>query len=148
MIPETYFISGFSPGIANYTLHKTDRPNTGTHRTCGEDFSAAHTTWNNRRNSQRGIVLNNRPDIKIAAPHSPTHLSSQARYGDTIINFALLRNISYTTTTEVINELNFDYFPVIIILDIGSNLSTNTQRKSTNWTDYTYRLQQRHESCT
>ncbi|GIY98412.1 hypothetical protein CEXT_141501 [Caerostris extrusa] len=35
MIQETYFNSNYSPGMANYTLHKINRPNAATRRTYG-----------------------------------------------------------------------------------------------------------------
>ncbi|GIY05451.1 hypothetical protein CEXT_224061 [Caerostris extrusa] len=35
MIQETYFNSNYSPGTANYTRHKTNRPNAATRRTYG-----------------------------------------------------------------------------------------------------------------
>ncbi|GIY46044.1 protein KTI12 homolog [Caerostris extrusa] len=108
------------------------------------DFNAAHTAWNNQRNSQRGIVLNKflktRKDIKIFAPHSHTHISTQARYGNSIIDFALLRNIPYNTSIEVVNEFNSDHLPVIVTLQLHSNLATSTQRKITNWYNYNFTL--------
>ncbi|GIY14000.1 RNA-directed DNA polymerase from mobile element jockey [Caerostris extrusa] len=96
----------------------------------------------------RGIRLNKffktRNDIKIIAPHSHTHISPQARYVNSIIDFALLRNIPYDTTTEVINELNSDHLPVIITLKLKSNLATSTQSKITNWHNYNHILQTPH----
>ncbi|GIY77257.1 hypothetical protein CEXT_529471 [Caerostris extrusa] len=63
------------------------------------DFNASHTSWNSPRNSWRGILLNKflktRKDVKILAPHTHTHISTQARYGKSVIDFALLRNIPY-----------------------------------------------------
>ncbi|GIY71197.1 RNA-directed DNA polymerase from mobile element jockey [Caerostris darwini] len=109
------------------------------------DFNAQHTDWNSQRNSTRGIVLNKflktRKDIKILAPHTHTHISTQARYGNSIIDFALLRNIPCNISIEVINELNSDHLLVIVTLQLHSNFATSTQRKITNWHNYNFTLQ-------
>ncbi|GIZ05218.1 RNA-directed DNA polymerase from mobile element jockey [Caerostris extrusa] len=62
------------------------------------DFNASHTSWNDTKNTVRGIkfhkFFNSRSDIKIIAPHTPTHFSPRARYGNTIMHFSVTFHIA------------------------------------------------------
>ncbi|GIX82101.1 nucleic-acid-binding protein from transposon X-element [Caerostris extrusa] len=63
------------------------------------DFNAKHTSWHNTSNSARDINLNkhikNRSDTKIIAPTEYTHLNTKNPANNTIIVFALYKNIRF-----------------------------------------------------
>ncbi|GIZ05308.1 RNA-directed DNA polymerase from mobile element jockey [Caerostris extrusa] len=106
------------------------------------DFNATHHAWNNTKNNRCGIRLNSfikRKNIKIIAPSTPT------RYDHTdtanILDFALFKNIPYTTPTAVLNELNSDYLPVLIDIELNRPPHTAPQHFKTNWHDYNFHLQ-------
>ncbi|GIZ01381.1 hypothetical protein CEXT_19351 [Caerostris extrusa] len=56
-----------------------------------------------------------------------THLSTQARYRDLIVDIAFHETSTYITTIEVNNELNSDHIPVINIYMKGLQHSGNIQ---------------------
>ncbi|GIY83478.1 hypothetical protein CEXT_54591 [Caerostris extrusa] len=70
---------------------------------------------------------------------------STPRYDHTdtanILDFALFKNIPYTTSTAVLNELNSDHLPVLIDIELNRPPHTAPQDFKTNWHDYNFHLQ-------
>ncbi|GFX13600.1 uncharacterized protein TNCV_3136731 [Trichonephila clavipes] len=78
----------------------------------------------------------------IVAPHTPTHINSSSRPGarDSIIDLAVLKNISFNHDIRVIDDLRSDHLPVIFILYTGSALIKIPHKLSTNMENFKFRL--------
>ncbi|GFS71550.1 hypothetical protein TNCV_5052281 [Trichonephila clavipes] len=61
------------------------------------DLNAAHRVWNNARSNAFDYALrkivDNKPNVRIVAPHTPAHINSSSRLGarDSIIDPAVLK---------------------------------------------------------
>ncbi|GIZ03810.1 hypothetical protein CEXT_782201 [Caerostris extrusa] len=72
-------------------------------------------------------------------------LSTPTRYDHTdtasILGFELFKNIPYTASTAVLNELNSDTLPVLIDIEFNRSPHTAPQHFKTTWHDYKFHLQ-------
>ncbi|GFU33316.1 RNA-directed DNA polymerase from mobile element jockey [Trichonephila clavipes] len=81
------------------------------------DLNAAHRTWSNTRSNAFGYALrkivNNKSNVRIVAPHTPTHINASSRPGarDSIIDLAVLKNIPFNHDIRVIDDLESDHLP-------------------------------------
>ncbi|GFT35123.1 RNA-directed DNA polymerase from mobile element jockey [Trichonephila clavipes] len=75
-----------------------------------EDLNAAHRTWSNDRSNAFGYALrkivNNKSNVRILAPHTPTHINAGSSPGarDSIIDLAVLKNIPFNHDIRVIDD--------------------------------------------
>ncbi|GFW01718.1 RNA-directed DNA polymerase from mobile element jockey [Trichonephila clavipes] len=110
------------------------------------DLNAAHRTWSNARSNAFGYALrkivNNKSNVRIVAPHTPTHINASSRPGarDSIIDLAVLKNIPFNHDIRVINDLESDHLPVILTLYTGSALIKIPDQLSTNWENFKFLL--------
>ncbi|GFX44648.1 RNA-directed DNA polymerase from mobile element jockey [Trichonephila clavipes] len=136
---------GLDPLIANYRLHKDDRNNFPRSRIDG-DLNAAHRTWSKARSNAFGYALrkivNNKSNVRIVAPHTPTHINASSRPGTraSIIDLAVLKNIPFNHDIRVIDDLESDHLPVILTLYTGSALIKIPDQLSINWENFKFLL--------
>ncbi|GIX87229.1 RNA-directed DNA polymerase from mobile element jockey [Caerostris extrusa] len=109
------------------------------------DFNARHTSWNNSHNLTRGNTLkkyiDSKPNTKIIAPTEYTHFNSKNPANNTIIDFALYKNIPFPTAATVKHELNSDHFPVLFDIALSETPHKNPHLVTTDWHNYNYILQ-------
>ncbi|GFW68096.1 probable RNA-directed DNA polymerase from transposon X-element [Trichonephila clavipes] len=120
--------------------------NSGQNIIIAGDLNAAHRTWSNARSNAFGYALrkivNNKSNVRIVAPHTPTHINSSSRPGarDSIIDLAVLKNIPFNHDIRVIDDLESDHLPVILTLYTGSALIKIPDQLSTNWEKFKFLL--------
>ncbi|GFT02546.1 RNA-directed DNA polymerase from mobile element jockey [Trichonephila clavipes] len=118
--------------------------NSGQNIIIAGDLNAAHRTWSNARSNAFGYALhkivNNKSNMRIVAPHTPTHINASSRPGarDSIINPAVLKNIPFNHDIRVIDDLESDHLLVILTLYTGSALikipdQLSTKRTTSNF---------------
>ncbi|GFY12896.1 putative RNA-directed DNA polymerase from transposon X-element [Trichonephila clavipes] len=110
------------------------------------DLNAAHKTWNNTRSNNFGFrlqrIIQNYPNARIVAPHTPTHINSRSRPGvrDSIIDLAVFKNIPFNYDIRVIDDLCSDHLPVILTLYTNSDTMKIPAQLSTNWENFRFLL--------
>ncbi|GFX11432.1 RNA-directed DNA polymerase from mobile element jockey [Trichonephila clavipes] len=120
--------------------------NSGQNIIIAGDLNAAHRTWSNARSNAFGYALrkivNNKSNVRIVAPHTPTHINASSRPGarDSIIDLAVLKNILFNHDIRVIDDLESDHLPVILTLYTGSALIKIPDQLSTNWENFKFLL--------
>ncbi|GFW96760.1 probable RNA-directed DNA polymerase from transposon X-element [Trichonephila clavipes] len=120
--------------------------NSGQNIIIAGDLNAAHRTWSNARSNAFGYALhkivNNKSNVRIVAPHTPTHINASSRPGarDSIIDLAVLKNIPFNHDIRVIDDLESDHLPVILTLYTGSALIKIPDQLSTNWENFKFLL--------
>ncbi|GFX89233.1 probable RNA-directed DNA polymerase from transposon X-element [Trichonephila clavipes] len=120
--------------------------NSGQNIIIAGDLNAAHRTWSNARSNAFGYALrklvNNKSNVRIVAPHTPTHINASSRLGarDSIIHLAVLKNIPFNHDIRVIDDLESDHLPVILTLYTGSALIKIPDQLSTNWENFKFLL--------
>ncbi|GFX38778.1 RNA-directed DNA polymerase from mobile element jockey [Trichonephila clavipes] len=120
--------------------------NSGQNIIIAGDLSDAHRTWSNARSNAFGYALrkivNNKSNVRIVAPHTPTHINASSRPGarDSIIDLAVLKNIPFNHDIRVIDDLESDHLPVILTLYSGSALIKIPDQLSTNWENFKFLL--------
>ncbi|GFW68266.1 probable RNA-directed DNA polymerase from transposon X-element [Trichonephila clavipes] len=120
--------------------------NSGQNIIIAGDLNTAHRTWSNARSNAFGYALrkivNNKSNVRIVAPHTPTHINSSSRPGarDSIIDLAVLKNIPFNHDIRVIDDLESDHLPVILTLYTGSALIKIPDQLSTNWEKFKFLL--------
>ncbi|GFT34396.1 hypothetical protein TNCV_2648791 [Trichonephila clavipes] len=69
-------------------------------------------------------IVNNKSNVRIVAPHTPTHINASSRLGarDSIIDLEVLKNVPFNHDIRVIDDLESDHLPVILTLYTGSAL--------------------------
>lgn len=80
------------------------------------DYNAKHKDWStnsseNKAGKDLRKMLNNNPDLEIAAPDTPTRIATNSQ---STIDFAILKNWQHTVNTYAIDALNSDHRPVIL----------------------------------
>ncbi|GFV68892.1 RNA-directed DNA polymerase from mobile element jockey [Trichonephila clavipes] len=91
--------------------------NSGQNIIIAGDLNAAHRTWSNARSNAFGYALrkivNNKSNVRIVAPHTPTHINASSRPGarDSMIDLAVLKNIPFNHDIRVIDDLESDHLP-------------------------------------
>ncbi|GFU66522.1 putative RNA-directed DNA polymerase from transposon X-element [Trichonephila clavipes] len=91
--------------------------NSGQNIIIAGDLNAAHRTWSKARSNAFGYALrkivNNKSNVRIVAPHTPTHINASSRPGarDSIIDLAVLKNIPFNHDIRVIDDLESDHLP-------------------------------------
>ncbi|GFT27528.1 putative RNA-directed DNA polymerase from transposon X-element [Trichonephila clavipes] len=91
--------------------------NSGQNIIIAGDLNAAHRTWSNARSNAFGYALRkiviNKSNVRIVAPHTPTHINASSRPGarDSIIDLAVLKNIPFNHDIRVIDDLESDLLP-------------------------------------
>ncbi|GFS67981.1 putative RNA-directed DNA polymerase from transposon X-element [Trichonephila clavipes] len=141
--------------IANYRLHKDDRNNfphflkilnSGQNIIIAGDLNAAHRAWSHARSNALCYALrkivNNKPNVRIVAPHTPTHINASFRPGtrDSIIDLAVLKYIPFNQDIRVIDDLESDHPPVILTLYTGAALIKIPDQLSTYWENFKFLL--------
>ncbi|GFW34233.1 RNA-directed DNA polymerase from mobile element jockey [Trichonephila clavipes] len=120
--------------------------NSGQNIIIAGDLNAAHRTWSNARSNAFGYALrkifNNKSNVRIVAPHTPTHINVSSRPGarDSIIDLAVLKNIPFNHDIRVIDDLESDHLSVISTLYTGSALIKIQDELSTNWENFKFLL--------
>ncbi|GFX74944.1 RNA-directed DNA polymerase from mobile element jockey [Trichonephila clavipes] len=120
--------------------------NSGQNIIIAGDLNAAHRTWSNARSNALGYALrkivNNKSNVRIVAPHTPTHINASSRPGarDSIIDLAVLKNIPFNHDIRVIDDLESGHLPVILTLYTGSALIKIPDQLSTNWENFKFLL--------
>ncbi|GFV97355.1 probable RNA-directed DNA polymerase from transposon X-element [Trichonephila clavipes] len=120
--------------------------NSGQNIIIAGDLNAAHRTWSNARSNAFGYALrkivNNKSNVRIVVPHTPTHINASSRPGarDSIIDLAVLKNIPFNHDIRVIDDLESDHLPVILTLCTGSALIKIPDQLSTNWENFKFLL--------
>ncbi|GFV70816.1 probable RNA-directed DNA polymerase from transposon X-element [Trichonephila clavipes] len=120
--------------------------NSGRNIIIAGDSNAAHRTWSNARSNAFGYALrkivNNKSNVRIVAPHTPTHINASSRPGarDSIIDLAVLKNIPFNHNIRVIDDLESDHLPVILTLYTVSALIKIPDQLSTNWENFKFLL--------
>ncbi|GFX31124.1 putative RNA-directed DNA polymerase from transposon X-element [Trichonephila clavipes] len=95
--------------------------NSGQNNIIAGDLNTTHHAWSNARSNAFGYVLrkivNTKPNVRIAALHTPTQINSSSRPGttDSMIDLAVLKNIPFNHI-RVIDDLESDHLPVILTL--------------------------------
>ncbi|GFW02197.1 probable RNA-directed DNA polymerase from transposon X-element [Trichonephila clavipes] len=120
--------------------------NSGQNIIIAGDLNAARCTWSNARSNAFGYALrkivNNKSDVRIVAPHTPTHINASSRTGarDSITDLAVPKNIPFNHDIRVIDYLESDHLPVILTLYTGSALIKIPDQLSTNWENFKFLL--------
>lgn len=103
------------------------------------DLNAKHTTWNCSTNNRNGITLLQHAlanNYVIAAPAEPTYYPSRPNAKPSILDIALLKNISNVSEFKSLPILPSDHNPVIFSLNHNmTQLTPITTRnyKQANW---------------
>ncbi|GFS81366.1 probable RNA-directed DNA polymerase from transposon X-element [Trichonephila clavipes] len=120
--------------------------NSGQNIIIAGDLNAAHRTWSNARSNAFGYALrkivNKKSNVRIVAPHTPTHINASSRPGarDSIIDLAVLKNIPFNHDIRVTDDLESDHLPVILTLYTGSALIKIPDQLSTNSENFKFLL--------
>ncbi|GFV95885.1 probable RNA-directed DNA polymerase from transposon X-element [Trichonephila clavipes] len=120
--------------------------NSGQNIIIAGDLNATHRTWSNARSNAFGYALrkivNNKLNVRIVAPHTPTQINASSRPGarDSIIDLAVLKNIPFNHDIRIIDDLESDHLPVILTLYTGSALIKIPDQLSTNWENFKFLL--------
>ncbi|GFX02991.1 probable RNA-directed DNA polymerase from transposon X-element [Trichonephila clavipes] len=120
--------------------------NSGQNIIIAGDLNAAHRIWSNARSNAFGYALrkivNNKSNVRIVAPYTPTHINASSRPGarDSIIDLAVLKNIPFNHDIRVMDDLESDHLPVILTLYTGSALIKIPDQLSTNWENFKFLL--------
>jgi hypothetical protein len=97
------------------------------------DLNCKHTAWGCRRGNQNGKILHNYTTenlITVHATDEPTHYHNET---PDILDIAITKDIPCQIQTNILNELDSDHTPVLIVL--GDDTNTNNQDKTTiDWT--------------
>lgn len=105
----------------------------GTPTIVAGDLNANHDSWGNGNNTQGRALFTfaeTRP-IDIAAPPEPTHERGS------ILDIALLQNVTARYDIEVIHALSSDHWPVSLRLELGiPNFNHTRFKKQTDWTHF------------
>ncbi|GFV63488.1 RNA-directed DNA polymerase from mobile element jockey [Trichonephila clavipes] len=117
--------------------------NSGQNIIIAGDLNATHRTGSNIAfgYALRKIV-NNKSNVRIVAPHTPTHINASSRPGrrDSIIDLAVLKNIPFNHDIRVIDDLESDHLPVILTLYTDSALIKIPDQLSTIWENFKFLL--------
>ncbi|GFW01753.1 uncharacterized protein TNCV_1232531 [Trichonephila clavipes] len=98
-----------SPGGVSECIHFIKILNSGQNIIIAGDLNFAHRTWSNAGSNAFGYALrkivNNKSNVRIVAPHTPTHINAGSRPGarDSIIDLAILKNIPFNHDIRVIH---------------------------------------------
>ncbi|GFX32592.1 RNA-directed DNA polymerase from mobile element jockey [Trichonephila clavipes] len=149
--PPIRIVSAYARNTPENNRKLTDKDflkilNSGQNIIIAGDLNAAHRTWKNARSNAFGYALpkivNNKSNVRIVAPHSPTHINASSRAGarDSITDLAVLKNIPFNQDIRVIDDLESDHLPVILILYTGSALIKIPDQLSTNWENFKFLL--------
>lgn len=101
------------------------------------DFNAAHTSWNCRRNNQKGVTLFNLSTVSqftILAPLQPTFYSHVGT--PSIIDFAISNNINCSSNISTIHALSSDHFPIKLTLNLSCPKPALNPSLRTNWREF------------
>ncbi|GFT04970.1 probable RNA-directed DNA polymerase from transposon X-element [Trichonephila clavipes] len=102
-------------------------------------FDSTPTAIRHQITIEKGSASTN---VRIVAPHTPTHINASSRPGakDSIIDLAVLKNIPFNHDIRVIDDLESDHLPVILTLYTGSALIKIPDQLSTNWENFKFLL--------
>ncbi|GFW56343.1 RNA-directed DNA polymerase from mobile element jockey [Trichonephila clavipes] len=120
--PPILIVSAYARNTPENNRKFTDKDflkilNSGQNIIIAGDLNAAHRTWSNARSNAFGYALrkivNNKSNVRIVAPHTPTHINASSRPDarDSIIDLAVLKNIPFNHDIRVIDDLESDHLP-------------------------------------
>lgn len=93
------------------------------------DFNAKHKDWycNNYNLSGMAVhkFLKNHPHIKMHFPDSHTHFTSKAE-SDSILDFALTKNINLLTRPETLDDFQTDHLAVTYKINLSHSIRTSS----------------------
>ena len=140
---STVIISGYKPPQGRIDEKELQNIfNSGDKVLLYGDFNAKNTMWNCRRDNASGKALLNftlKHSYKILCPNSYT-LYPYSNAAPNTVDIGFNKNLKCDISIDVLNELNSDHRPVLIVLDELANIETSEQSffsyKKANWDKY------------
>lgn len=105
------------------------------------DLNAKHVAWGCHTSNPSGralLQLVDEQNITLHVPNEPTHFSPVGR--PEILDLAISSGILNDLQIEVLPDLSSDHNPILLKLDGLEDYRKKQEIKTTNWTNFHYRL--------